>query len=268
LEEYPYQWGNENEVNGETQLVVPNAHVSRYIVPKRGPNPNSSYKYLVYPLRQHGTTPEEAKLGGIGKWAARKANARNQNYVADRLFKHWLLGGGRDYVLNDAEMQSVKVEPFDLTGTHIHHSKTRGGKLGVSWRERIANANRGPTTKLKETLSGLDVGESTSYSVNISGAVGTAGTLGQFTIEISGMLTKTSEGGYSFEGGYVFRDTYDFDVRLFDTKGLRSSQGEDAVRKARFFQLVTGEGDDFDVRSVRIPYRDSGVIPTDENKRP
>lgn len=106
----------------------------------------------------------------------------------------------------------------------------------------------------------MEVGQSAPYNTIISGGAKASGTLGQFSIEISGTLTRTSKNGYSFEGEFSFYDEYDFDVRVFNLKDLRSRSGESAVRKARLFQILTDKGRDFIINSEKIPYNDTGYF--------
>lgn len=93
-----------------------------------------------------------------------------------------------------------------------------------------------------------------NFENTVSGGARVSGTLGQFSIDFKGTLTKVSKDSYSFEGTYQFRDGYDFDLRLIDSDGLRSSSGSNDVRMVRIYQLFSGEGNNFNITSEKKSY--------------
>ncbi|MCB9326278.1 MAG: RHS repeat-associated core domain-containing protein [Lewinellaceae bacterium] len=255
--EYSYSWESVDE--GDTKLepgIITFPTDTRLIIDANERNNNSPYKYFLAYLESDAV--EERKLDWVEQWASDKANARNKNYVAKRFFSHWLKGMGNEYMMTKEEMKGVNIYPFFLKGTEF--PKSSGGKNDVSWKKRTKNVKSEAYKKLRDKLSKMEVGQSAPYNTIISGGAKASGTLGQFSIEISGTLTRTSKNGYSFEGEFSFYDEYDFDVRVFNLKDLRSRSGESAVRKARLFQILTDKGRDFIINSEKIPYNDTGYF--------
>jgi hypothetical protein len=213
------------------------------------------YQYLVL-FPKEGEVP----LGftDVQKWAYNKAAKANGSSLANRFFKHFLLGGGSDYLLTDSEISSSRVYPFSLKGTKFPNT---GGasKNDVSFDDMTKERSERATGHLAEALNSLKIGESNpGFNSSISAGVDSKGTLGEFTINFNGTLTRTGDDSYSFEGTYSFYDRYDFNPRWFALDGLRSKSGESKVKQVKLFQNVTGNGEDFDVNSKEHPYKEKG----------
>jgi len=223
------------------------------IAPYRGEGDNAPYQYKLL-TQKYGVL--DVGHSAVQQWAIRKEKMGNGQYnvTAHRLFKHFLVGGGAEYVLTSAEWSSIQPYPFNLAGTHLP------SKTPATFLKRMAELNKKPREKLRSKLSKMKIGGTVdNYSVTITAGAQTNGTLGEFAIDFKGKLTKTSNDTFTFDGTMTVRDTYDFDLRVFDFSSLRSGTGSSKVRKVRLFQVVTGNGVDFKV-SFKKRVRYSGNI--------
>ena len=94
-------------------------------------------------------------------------------------------------------------------------------------------------------VNSLKAGESKKVSLSVSGKSGTQGTLGQFTINFEGILTRGDNKEWSFEGTMQFYDKWDFDKKDI---GKRTVGSETATDVGRLF--LPGKG--FEILSPKI----------------
>jgi hypothetical protein len=92
-------------------------------------------------------------------------------------------------------------------------------------------------------------GGSVSISARGTGGAMTNGTLGNFTINYSGELTVTADGGWQFQGTMSFYDFWDFDPKPFGSGSGRPAFAEIRVRAAHYGL----PGRPFHIRSEEVP---------------
>ena len=235
------------------RIYIPDAFDLSY---QRVNGQNPKYIYLASNINNENVF--DVELAPLAQWAFDKASNRNQNYVANRFFKHWMLGRGGEYLLTENEIKDLKILSLDMTG--LTKKNVPGSRNDISWEKRVESKIDVTKAYLLKKLNSIPVGSSTKVDYKITAGVETAGTLGEFSVSIIGTLLKTGNNSYIFEGTSSIYDEYDFDPRFFDLSGLRSDEGETAVRKARLYQLVTGLGDDFIITSKKRPLNISGKI--------
>ncbi|WP_147415982.1 RHS repeat-associated core domain-containing protein [Ulvibacterium marinum] len=133
--------------------------------------------------------------------------------------------------LNITEQEAIDVNPYSVS---IYR-----GKRSQNWERESA--------AFEAELNSLEKGESKEVKLSVSGKAGTQGTLGQFTINFEGVLTRSSEddGEWSFEGTMQFFDKWDFDKKK---NGGRTQGSETATDVGRMF--LPGKG--FDILSPKI----------------
>ncbi|RYY45267.1 MAG: hypothetical protein EOO06_16800, partial [Chitinophagaceae bacterium] len=128
--------------------------------------------------------------------------------LAKKLIDNYAYGNGKKYILNKNETVAAKVAPTGIGGITTN-SKTNFNSL-------IANAKKGSTITLPDGYS-------------IEGAATEAGTLGRFTIKLSGTITfdKEDASKWVFEGVMQFWDQYDFETQKEPEGGLKRSEWGD-----------------------------------------
>ncbi|MEN0050189.1 MAG: hypothetical protein AAF806_24200 [Bacteroidota bacterium] len=219
---------------------------------------NGPYEYRAFVSGYEEGLP--ASPSKSQEWLIDYVDKKNRrNYLSGRLFRHWLMGGGRDYVMTRGEMSEARILPFNLKGT----SYPSGGS--EKQRDRISLTRQAQIARIRTKLDGMSIGESDRFTQTIAGGANSKGNLGQFTIMFEGTITKISSNTYSFSGDYQFSDGYDFDVKAFN-RGLRSIQAQWRTRLAKTYQLTTRDGADFSVSSPKIHYEETSSIP--EKKKP
>jgi RHS repeat-associated protein len=222
----------------------------------RGSGENAEYKYAAQSLR-FGEIEES--MTWVQQQAYNKAMAAKKHYLAGRFFKHWLLGGGRGYLLNNTELKEIRSRDFSLQGPKVGPIKDEGVK------KHIEKIHKLSIDGLSDQLAKMKVGDkNTQFSLIQAGIglAGTPGTLGQFNVIFEGTLLKLSDTDYQFTGTFRVMDRWDFDVRLFKSTGeMRSPNGGKEVTKVAVFQAVTGNGADFNITSEPQPYTETGSIP-------
>ncbi len=108
-----------------------------------------------------------------------------------KFINNYAWGNGKPFVLNNKELTDLHVYKTGLHG---------GGEKDV--------------LKTSNFLSTIAIGETKALpeGYSISGGAGLAGTLGRFTIELQGVVTKDKKDNqkWNFSGKMRFVDTYDF----------------------------------------------------------
>ncbi len=131
--------------------------------------------------------------------------------------------------LNITEQEALDVNPYSVA---IYQ-----GKNSKKYQEEKDN--------FLNELNSLKAGESKKVKLSVSGKAGTQGSLGQFTINFEGILTRGDDKEWSFEGTMQFYDKWDFDKKK---EGGRTSGSETATQIGRLF--LPGKG--FDIYSPKI----------------
>ena len=131
--------------------------------------------------------------------------------------------------LNITEQEALDVNPYSVA---IYQ-----GKNSKKYQEEKDN--------FLNELNPLKTGESKKVKLSVSGKAGTQGSLGQFTINFEGILTRGDDKEWSFEGTMQFYDKWDFDKKK---DGGRTSGSETATQIGRLF--LPGKG--FDIYSPKI----------------
>ncbi len=118
-------------------------------------------------------------------------NAVFTESLPKKFINNYSLGGGKSYVLNSKETADLHVYKTGLHGGAPNDIKKTS--------DFLASVKKGESKALPQCYS-------------ISGGAGLAGTLGRFTIELEGVITKdkTNDQKWNFEGKMRFVDTYDF----------------------------------------------------------
>jgi RHS repeat-associated protein len=223
-------------------------------------NSTAPYTYSVWSNRRGET---KCVMTETQEFVYNKAKNRNNNDLANRMFKHWLLGQGQTYEMTSTEVTNADIVPFTMQGPILDKSQTQSTNSDwIPYDKKVEKIQNNAQKQLAEELSKMKVGDNKLNFVmtSPSGMAGTPGTLGQFRTKFEGILTKESETKYSFNGTVQYLDKYDFDPRWIDTEGLRSSDGESKVRQVRAYQLLSGSGTDFQVESAKINYKESGEV--------
>ena len=108
-----------------------------------------------------------------------------------KFISNYAWGNGKPYVLNTKELSDL----------HIYKTGLHGG-------------SENDIKKTSNFLSSIKMGESKALpeGYSISGGAGLAGTLGRFTIELKGVVTKDKKDDqkWNFNGKMRFVDNYDF----------------------------------------------------------
>lgn len=123
--------------------------------------------------------------------------------------------------LNITEQEAFDANPYAVS---IYR-----GKRSQNWEKEMSN--------FEKELNSIENGESKNVQLSVSGKAGTQGTLGQFTINFEGVLTKSDDGEWSFEGTMQFYDKWDFDEKK---ENGRTSGSETATQVGRLF--LPGKG--------------------------
>ncbi len=131
--------------------------------------------------------------------------------------------------LNITEQEAIDVNPYSVA---IYQ-----GKNSEKYQEEKDN--------FLNEVNSLKAGESKKVKLSVSGKAGTQGSLGQFTINFEGILTRGDGKEWSFEGTMQFYDKWDFDKKK---DGKRTSGSETATQIGRLF--LPGKG--FDIFSPKI----------------
>ncbi len=156
-----------------------------------------------------------------------------ENELANRLLVHYEMGLGSVYNLTEEEMEFANAmgssilriaddQFFDIMGEDVRA-------------QAIGNA-----TELETLLNTLKIGESGEYTSLVQALSRASGTLGQFTIQFKGRITKTSENDWSFSGTMTYTDTWDFDSHEGNDQSIRGNSAERDVSLAR--KYLTGKG--------------------------
>jgi RHS repeat-associated protein len=132
-----------------------------------------------------------------------------------KLIEHYAYGEGKSYQLNTTEMSKTNTLYTGLQGIVPTDEK--------KFQNLISNAKAGDKIKLGEGYS-------------IQGAAGTGGTLGRYTIELSGEIVfdKKDKDKWTFSGKMRFFDVWDFETKPVSKSDLeRSDWGDTQTELAR-----------------------------------
>ncbi len=152
--------------------------------------------------------------------SAVKALYREQ--LPKKLIEHYAYGEGKTYQLNTTEMVKTNTMYTGLQGI-VAADNNKFEKL-------ISSAKAGDKLKLSEGYS-------------IQGAAGTGGTLGRFTIELTGEIKVDSKDKtkWTFSGKMRFTDVWDFKTEPVSNDDLqRSEWGDTQTRLAG--KYLPGQG--------------------------
>jgi len=150
-----------------------------------------------------------------------------------KFIDHYANGNGKQYTLNKNEAVNIKSAPTGLKGI-VAADKEKFEHL-------IAGAKKGSKINLPEGYS-------------IQGAATTGGTLGRFTISLTGTIAidKNDATKWAFEGTMQFNDTWDFKTNAITDKDLQRSEWGDIQTKLGG-KFLPGKG--FDVTSEVMPVK-------------
>src|SRR5258708_1733261 len=138
--------------------------------------------------------------------------------LAKKMLRHYVFGGGA--TLNLTEQEMIDCNPY----VNLTPAK--------KFQDALAEATKTP-------------GKATPLVIKVPAIALTNGTLGNFTVNITGTLTAASDGSWQVNGTMSFYDIYDFDPKPFATSG-RSTQGEIKTRVGHYFI----PGKNYEVTSV------------------
>ena len=135
-----------------------------------------------------------------------------------KMLRHYIFGGGT--TLNLTEQEMIDCNPYiDLA-------------RATTFKNALTGAAKTP-------------GKAAPISIKVPAIAFTNGTLGNFTVNITGTLTAGSDGSWKVDGMMNFYDIFDFDPKPFGKAG-RSTQGEIKTRVGHYFI----PGTDYKVTSV------------------
>jgi RHS repeat-associated protein len=139
-----------------------------------------------------------------------------------KFIEHYAYGDGKPYTLNKSEVIELKSAPTGLRGI-ADVDKEKFQKL-------ISNAKPGNIISLPDGYS-------------IEGGASTGGTLGRFTISLTGKITFDNKDAskWTFEGTMQFNDTWDFKTSPVSPKELQRSAWGDLQTKLGG-KYLPGEG--------------------------
>lgn len=138
--------------------------------------------------------------------------------LAKKMLRHYVFGGGA--TLNLSEQEMIDCNPY------INLARTK------KFQDALTEAAKTP-------------GKPTPIKIKVPAIALTNGTLGNFSVNVTGTLTAANDGSWQVNGTMNFYDIYDFDPKPFAKSG-RSTQGEIKTRVGHYFI----PGKDYEVTSV------------------
>ena len=194
--------------------------------------------YTMYLDRQYSTVQGAIKQNEANKAMVKAVTvALFKSVFSEQLPKkfidHYAYGNGKQYTLNKNEVVDIKSVPTGLKGI-VATDKEKFDKL-------ISGAKKGSTITLPEGYS-------------MQGGATTGGTLGRFTINLTGTITidKKDASKWTFEGTMQFNDTWDFKTNAVTDKDLQRSDWGDIQTKIGD-KVLPGQG--FNITSEAIPIK-------------
>jgi hypothetical protein len=160
---------------------------------------NSGYYSPGYQHASNDSRVLEAQLSGTAMKLGFK------NYLPKKFIDIYTgLDGGTLY-LSRQETIDLHVSPVSITGGTNPETKS----------QEFEN--------FEKELNSLKIGKSKNVSLTVSDKANNQGTLGRFEVVFEGILKKTSNDSWNFEGTMTFKDNWDFDKK---PEGTRTKDSE------------------------------------------
>lgn len=147
--------------------------------------------------------------------------------LGEKLIHNYAYGNEKPYVLSENEMKETVPRAIGIQGS-----------------------TKSENDRWNNLINGMENGESTAIKWSYEAGAQQNGTLGNFTINAQGIVTKNDKGDWSFSGVMRFYDYWDFDPK---PSGERNPVAETKVRFAKDYL----PGKPYDVNSEYVPVKQS-----------